>query len=140
MADLTVTITEAVTLSGSDRGTTNTKTVAITEVDHRILDVGTSEITILQIAASAAAGTFVVDTLKHLRITNLHSSNTITLRIGFGDGEYFVQLEGSSSYILSNNEIDAFATTGNTVNLENITNIRAKASSASQLEYFIGLA
>ncbi len=37
MADLTITITEAVTLNGASRGTTNTHTETVTQIDHRIV-------------------------------------------------------------------------------------------------------
>ena len=44
MATLTITVTEAVSLGdgSTDRGTTNTQLVTVDEVDHRIMDVGTS--------------------------------------------------------------------------------------------------
>jgi hypothetical protein len=43
-ATLTVTITESVTLNGSDRGSTATLIIAnVAETDNRIVNVGTAE-------------------------------------------------------------------------------------------------
>ena len=98
MATLTITLTEAVTLGdgSTDRGTTNTQTVTVNEVDHRIMDVGTTEIRILQFASANGPGTFADGTVKYLRITNLDGSNFVTLRIQQADSEYFVKLEPES--------------------------------------------
>ena len=145
MATLTITVTEAVTLGdgSTDRGTTNTQTVTVDEVDHRIMDVGTSWVNIIKFAAANAAGTFADGTVKYLRITNLDSSNFLSLRIRTNSLEYFVKVEAEDHFILGNNVMDAESGTqfGTDVSFANIDEIQAKADTAAvQVEYFIASA
>ena len=145
MATLTITLTEAVTLGdgATDRGTTNTQTVTVDEVDHRIMDVGTSWVNIIKFAAANAAGTFADGTVKYLRITNLDSSNFLSLRIRTNSLEYFVKVEAEDHFILGNNVMDAESGTqfGTDVSFANIDEIQAKADTAAvQVEYFIASA
>ena len=144
MATLTITVTEAVTLGdgSTDRGTTNIQTVTVDEVDHRIMDVGTTEIKIIQFAAANGPGQFADGTVKHLRITNLDGSNFVMLRIQQADAEYFVKLEPEDHFILGNTVMDAHedgdTALGTTESLANIDLISAKADSAiCQVEYFV---
>ena len=144
MATLTITLTEAVTLGdgSTDRGTTNIQTVTVNEVDHRIMDVGTSEIKILQFASANGPGTFADGTVKYLRITNLDGSNFVVLRIQQADSEYFVKLEPEDHFILGNTVMDAHedgdTAIGSSVTLANIDSIWADADTATcQVEYFI---
>ncbi len=153
MATLTVTITESVSLGdgSTDRGTTNTQTLTVTEVDHRIMDVTTAEVQILKFASLAAAGTFKDGDVKYLRLTNLSSTNFITLRIQMSDSEYFVKLEsegsdeGANSFILGPTMMDAHedgdTSVGTAPTLANIDAISADADTATcQLEYFVASA
>tara|TARA_A100001201_G_C4050557_1_gene189531 strand:- start:487 stop:927 length:441 start_codon:yes stop_codon:yes gene_type:complete len=145
MATLTITVTEAVTLGdgSTDRGTTNTQTVTVDEVDHRIMDVGTSWINIIKFAAANAAGTFADGTVKYLRITNLDASNFLSLRIRTNSLEYFVKVEAEDHFILGNNVMDAESGIGfgSDVSFANIDEIQAKADTAAvQVEYFIASA
>ena len=150
MATLTITLTEAVTLGdgSTDRGTTNTQTVTVNEVDHRIMDVTTTEVAILRFGASNGAGTFKDGTVKYLRITNLDASNFVTLRIQTSDAEYFVKLEPEDHFLLGNSVMDAHedsvdparnvSGTGLVASLANIDAIYADADTATcQVEYFI---
>ena len=145
MATLTITVTEAVTLGdgSTDRGTTNTQTVTVDEVDHRIMDVGTSWVNIIKFAAANAAGTFADGTVKYLRITNLDASNFLSLRIRTNSLEYFVKVEAEDHFILGNNVMDAESGIGfgSDVSFANIDEIQAKADTAAvQVEYFIASA
>jgi len=145
MATLTVTVTEAVSLGdgSTDRGTTNIQTVTVDEVDHRIMDVGTSWTEIIKFASSNAAGTFADGTVKYLRITNLGATNFINLRIRTNAIEYFVKVELEDHFILGNTVIDAESGSdfGTDVSFANIDSIWAKADTAAvQIEYFIGSA
>ena len=144
MATLTITLTEAVTLGdgSTDRGTTNTQTVTVNEVDHRIMDVTTTEVPILRFGTSNGAGTFKDGTVKYLRVTNLDSSNFVTLRIQGSDAEYFVKLEPEDHFILGNSVMDAHEDGDTALNsvatLANIDTIYADADTATcQVEYFI---
>ena len=147
MATLTITVTEAVSLGdgSTDRGTSNVQTVTVDEVDHRIMDVGTSEIKIIQFAAANGPGQFADGTVKHLRITNLDASNFVTLRIQQTDGEYFIKLEPEDHFILGNTVMDAHedgdTAIGTGPTLANIDSIWADADTAAcQVEYFVASA
>ena len=145
MATLTITVTEAVTLGdgSTDRGTTNTQTVTVDEVDHRIMDIPTSWVSIIKFAAANAAGTFADGTVKHLRITNLDSSNFLTVRVKTNNTEYFVKVEAEDHFILGNTVMDGESSTGfgNDVSFINIDEIQAKADTAAvQVEYFVASA
>lgn len=142
MADLTLTITEAVTLNGTSHGATNTQTISgVTDVLHRILDVPTSGYIDLVNFASAASGVAFADgSVKHLRITNLDSTNFITLRVRETSvQEYFVKIEAGDSFILGNSVADANdAGTGASASLTNIDEIEALADTgACEVEIFI---
>tara|TARA_R100000278_G_scaffold108192_1_gene85033 strand:- start:357 stop:791 length:435 start_codon:yes stop_codon:yes gene_type:complete len=142
MADLTLTITEAVTLNGTSHGATNTQTISsVTDVLHRIVDVPTSGYIDLVNFASAASGVAIADgSTKHLRITNLDASNFVTLRVREdGVQEYFVKIEAKDSFILGNSLIDADdAGAGSSASLSNIDQIEALANTSScEVEIFI---
>ena len=145
MATLTITVTEAVTLGdgSTDRGTTNTQTVTVDEVDHRIMDVPTSWTEVIKFASANAAGTFADGTVKYLRITNLDDTNFLSLRIRTNSTEYFVKVEAEDHFILGNNVMDAESSTGfgSDVSFVNIDSIWCKADTAAvQLEYFVASA
>ena len=145
MAQLTITLTEAVTLGdgSSDRGTTNVQTVDVDEVDHRIMDVGTSWVDIIKFASANSAGTFADGTVKYLRITNLDSSNFLNIRVKTNSKEYFVKVEAEDHFLLGNNVMDAESSSdfGTDASFENIDGIAAKADTAAvQVEYFVASA
>tara|TARA_R100001463_G_scaffold18403_1_gene46222 strand:- start:1547 stop:1987 length:441 start_codon:yes stop_codon:yes gene_type:complete len=145
MATLTITVTEAVTLGdgSTDRGTTNVQNVTVDEVDHRIMDVGTSWVDIIKFASANSAGTFADGTVKYLRITNLDGSNFLNLRVRTNAIEYFVKVEPEDHFILGNNVMDAESGSsyGTDVSFANIDAIAAKADTAAvQVEYFVASA
>ncbi len=145
MADLTITVTEALTLGdgSSDRGTTNTQVITgINEVDHRIMDVQTSYIDIVKFGSAAGAGTFEDGAVKYLRITNLDANNFVTIRVRQSDAEYFIKLESEDIFMLGNNVMDSHedgdTALGTAEGFANIDLISAKADTAiCQIEYFI---
>ena len=131
MATLTVTITEAVTLNGASRGSTNTHTETVTQIDHRIVScLHSAEQTVLLFDSAVAAGTIKDGTLDYLRLTNLDSSNFVTVRIRGNNEEYFVKLEAGDSFILNNQSMDANAAGGASVSLANIDSVAIQADSA----------
>ena len=138
MAILTVTIKEELVINGADRGNTNSVDISVTQVDHRVLDViHTAEQTLLLFDTAVAAGTIKDSTLNYLRITNLDSSNYVTLRILGDEEEYFVKVEAGDSFLLNNSVMDANATGGQAVSLANIDAIKVKADTATcSLEVF----
>tara|TARA_B100001287_G_C22529729_1_gene456756 strand:- start:335 stop:760 length:426 start_codon:yes stop_codon:yes gene_type:complete len=132
MATLTVTITEAVSLNGASRGSTNTHTETVTQIDHRIVTcLHSAEQTVLLFDSAVAAGTIKDGTLDYLRMTNLDSTNFVTIRIRGNNEEYFVKLEAGDSYILNNQSMDANATGGASVSLNNIDSIGIQADTSS---------
>jgi len=142
MANLTLTITEAVTLNGVSRGSTNTQTVEnVTEVYHRICDIRTNQWhTVAAFGASVGGSTLIDATVKHLRITNLDATNFVKLILTeTGVQEFMVKIEAGDSFILGNSVSDANALgTGATPSFTNIDTITARADQGDcQIELFI---
>ena len=132
MADLTITITEAVTLNGASRGSTNTHTETVTQIDHRIVTcLHSAEQTVVLFESAVAAGTITDATLDYLRLTNLDNTNFVTVRVRGNSEEYFVKLEAGDSFMLHNSVMDANATGGASVSLANIDSIGIQADTAS---------
>jgi len=116
MATLNVTITEELTLNGADRGSTNNLSVAsVTQVYHRILTLpanggsGTTDTTIsnFRTLVTTADSALKDDDVKYIRVTNLDSSNSVTLSLQLAaDGgsaassTASVLLEAGKSFIL----------------------------------------
>ena len=104
MADLTVTVTESVTLQGEARGSTNTLTVA--SVEHtmeRIVTCPASQTsTVLSFNSNVygSAQALDVEDTKYLRITNLDSSNALELAVVGAATLYQVALRAGESHIL----------------------------------------
>jgi len=138
MANLTVTIKEEVSLNGKEYGGSNTLDLTVTEVDTRVVTITNTEQTILLFAAAVAAGTFKDAQLEYLRITNLHISATVDLRISDAAQEYFVRIVAGGSFILTEDQIDADNTgDAETMSLAQIDSIKAVSStSASEIEIF----
>tara|TARA_R100000734_G_C3285467_1_gene78265 strand:+ start:220 stop:645 length:426 start_codon:yes stop_codon:yes gene_type:complete len=132
MADLTITITEAVTLNGASRGSTNTHTETVTQIDHRIVTcLHSAEQTVVLFDSAVAAGQIADGTLDYLRLTNLDNTNFVTVRVRGNSEEYFVKLEAGDSFILNNSVMDANATGGASVSLAAIDSIGIQADTAS---------
>jgi hypothetical protein len=142
MADLTLTITEAVTLNGTAHGATNTQTITgVTRVLHRIIGVKTSGYSdMAQFGAINSGVETMASQVKHFRITNLDATNFITLRIREESvQEYFVKIEAGDSFILGNADADANDEgTGAAVSFTDIDKIEALADTAAcDVEIFI---
>jgi hypothetical protein len=132
MADLTITITEAVTLNGASRGSTNTHTETVTQIDHRIVTcLHSAEQTVVLFDSAVAAGTITDAPFDYLRLTNLDNTNFVTVRVRGNSEEYFVKLEAGDSFMLHNSVMDANATGGASVSLANIDSIGIQADTAS---------
>ena len=97
MANLKVTIREELTLNGYDQGSKNTLTISdVDEVFRRILTCpANNETTIARFRSSVgnASGTATFDSaldvqdVKYVRLTNLDSSNSLTLSLQVEVGE-----------------------------------------------------
>jgi len=153
MADLTVTITESVTLNGAARGSTNTLTVAgVDDVYHRIITVPANvDTTLVNFHATVGASdsSLDVENVKYIRCTNLDSSNPINLSLQVDVGEddsaadasATILLEAGKSFVMGSpsdgiavdDDSNTIITTLN--NLESI--IADSAAAAVQMEVFV---
>ena len=132
MAVLTVTIKEEVTLNGSLKTFENVHTETVDDIFHRIYGVlHTAESELLNFATADAGGVFSDGDLDYLRITNLDSTNFITVRVLGSSKEYFVKIEAGDSLILNNSIMDANATGSQSFSSGNIDSIKAQADSAT---------
>jgi len=150
MANLTVTLTESLTLNGATIGGTNTRVVSgINEVDKRIITITTNESTIMTMSgAVASAGHYNDSTVRYMRFTNLNGTNHVTLTFRNQDNdEAAILLDAGNSFMLfadnsggmvgvlnATQDADAASDT----NLGSITNIQADANTGScKLEILI---
>jgi hypothetical protein len=111
MATLTVTINESLTLNGRERGSENILTInGINEVFHRIVScpnaVDTTVAT-FRTAVNTADGAIDLEDTKYIRLTNLDSSNSVTVsqqvsggENGVADSSVSVLLEAGKSFLL----------------------------------------
>ena len=138
MATLTVTIKEELTLNGNEYNRLRSTDYTVTEVDSRIITITSTEQTVLLFGAAVAAGTFKDAQLEYLRITNLDDTATVDLRISDSAQEYFIRINPGSSFILTEDKLDADATgSAETMSLVQIDSIKADSStSASDIEIF----
>ena len=83
-ATLVTKITEKINLNGKDFGNTTTKTISsIKDVSQRIIRVLSAEngTQLYSGGAAVGPGTFISTNVEYIRITNLDTSNYITLNI-----------------------------------------------------------
>ena len=159
MATLTTTITEALTLNGKDRGSTNTLTITgIDNVFHRIVtladDMANATLVSFKSLINVADGAIDRTHVKYLRVTNLDGANPVILNIqqsedegdGAGDKNLGVLLSAGKSFMMGEakesidvgggaNDIDALT------DLHDVESIMADPlSEAVQVEIFIAMA
>ena len=139
MATLTVSISENITLNEKQRGGTTTVDITgVNYVDDRIVKVGTSEQSVILFDTTEAAGQFKDTQVDYIRITNLSTTNFVTLRMTAGNDEYFVKVPAGDSFVLFDTTMDADSATGvATASLANIDSIKAVADTAAcEVEIF----
>jgi len=146
MADLSVTLSESVTLNGSVRGTTNTLTVTdIVDTFERIVTCIEGNVTTIATFAAqpyTSAGAIDIDRCKYIRITNLDAAGWIELAIVTSASNYTVLLTPGESHILAQAEAVALAeedTSPSFGTLENLASIQVKPVGSSynpQVEIF----
>tara|TARA_R100001443_G_scaffold72388_1_gene80535 strand:+ start:1044 stop:1496 length:453 start_codon:yes stop_codon:yes gene_type:complete len=107
-ANLTVTITDNLTLNGQVYGNTNTLTVgSIDEAYSRVIEVPISAFTnILALGATSGQGIFLAANTKYIRVTNLDDTNYVNLKV-FGTDSMVIKLEAGKSFILGGVSFDA---------------------------------
>lgn len=154
-ATLTVTITESVTLNGSDQGASNVATYgSVNEVVKRIVSIPhDSETGILGMGAaistdlskSYVAGLFAEGDVRYIRITNKDDSNHVTLTFkSENNHEFAVKLDALQSFIypcdMAGGVVDTMDanTSALTVALEDLVDVVAQADTATcDLEVFV---
>ena len=148
MADLTTTITEALTLNGAARGTTNTiTTTGIVDVFERILTCTHSQTTTIAVFAStphASAGALDVENCKYLRVTNLSTDQDMKLALVTTNTNYQVTVRAGGSHVLFQAEEGAIGETDTSPafgTLEDITSVQVRPAATTdvQVEIFVGL-
>jgi hypothetical protein len=104
MADLTVTITEAVTLNGSSRGSTNTLTVTgVDDIYHRIVTVPSGVDTTLasfKSTVGVADSALDIQNVKYIRVTNMDASNPVNLSLQIAYSKNDDDPEGSATILV----------------------------------------
>jgi len=110
MATLTTTITEEITLNGSDRGSTNTLSVgSVTQIFNRIVSCPSGQDTTIanfQAAVNTSDGALKIADAKYMRVTNLSSDDVaMSLQVslaenGTADSSASVLLGAGTSFIL----------------------------------------
>jgi len=151
-ADMTVTLTEAISLNGYDQGSQNTLTISsVTEVSKRIVTVTTTEAVIATFSAAVAAGNYIATNVRYIRFTNKDDTNFITLTFRNQDNdEVAIKLDYGQSIILNGDNANGMAAIFNatedadaasSANFGSLTNIQADADTAScDMEMFIASA
>jgi len=148
-ADLTVTITEAVTLNGVNQGGTHTLTISnVVEADRRIVEIGTTELILLAFQATdPGAGTFDEADVRYVRITNLDNENHVQLTFRDEDStEFAVKLDAGKTFIWSCDNsggvVDTMIAAGSALTVPStfadLVDITAIADTAAcDVEYFV---
>ena len=149
MADLVTTISEAVTLNGSLRGSTNSlTTTGIVDVFERILTCTHSQTTTVAVFNSTpygADGALDVENCKYFRITNLSTDQDMEVAFVTSATNYQVTVRAGGSHVLFQAEealigddsggAPAFGTLQDLVTVE----VRPSATTDVQVELFVGL-
>ena len=105
MADLTVTLTESVTLNGVDQGATTSLTVAsVVETFKRIVACPT-DTTIATFRSTVSDGSLSdgaldVEDVRYIRVTNLDSTNPVNLSLQVDAGEDDSAADESATILL----------------------------------------
>ena len=104
MANLTVTLTESVTLNGSVRGSTNQLTITgIEHVMERIVTIPANNDTTVLLTKQtvhSSDNAIDIDDTKYIRITNLDSTNSVTLSLQIDAGENDSAADETASILL----------------------------------------
>jgi len=139
-ATLTVVINESVKLNDKEYGARQeVKIKNINEISQRIVNVPTSQITLLQLSSSVGPGTYKTTDLQYLRMTNLDNENFVRLSFSSGSANRFdVKLGALQSYIVTNASMSGSAEGNQFGSFVNFDTLKADASSAAcDIELFL---
>ena len=145
-ATLTVTLTESISLNGSEQGASNTLTISnIDEISKRIVTVPASEVTVIAMGTAVSNGTFIESDVLYIRITNKDDANHVTLTFkDEGSSEFAVKLDKGQSFIyngdLAGGVVDTMDANGSALSLAlgDLVDVTAIADTAPvDLEIFV---
>ena len=140
---MTVTITESVSLNGTNRGNSITRSISnIHDVLERIITVPTaSEITLYTTHNTDVAGqVFDNGFVKYARFTNKDANNFISLRITNGQNDEFVyKLLAGESFVLNSHSASTEMAAGAAgAPAQDILSVEAQANTgACDLEFIV---
>jgi len=147
MADLTVTISESVTVNGALRGSTNTLIVgSITDTFERIVTCPHSNTTTIATFNSnvyGSAGALDLENCKYIRVTNLSETAVMDLAIVTENTNYQVVMTAGTTHLLCQADTAAIAeadTTPNFPTLEDIESIQVRPRSTDDVDVEIFVA
>ena len=108
--DLIVTIMEHVKLGDEIHNRAIVKQItSINEIFKRIVTVTTTLATFLTLSTAAGSGAYIATDLRYLRLTNLDTTNYVTVGLIDTSGDSVYQkLEAGHSLILHNDDIETF--------------------------------
>ena len=147
MADLTVTVTESVTINGALRGSSNNLTVTgITDTFERVVTCPHSNTTTIATFNSnvyGSAGALDLENCKYIRVTNLSDTEVMDLAVVTENTNYQVVMTAGTTHLLCQADTAAIAeadTTPNFPTLEDITSIQVRPRSTSDVDVEIFVA
>lgn len=147
MANLTVTISESITINGALRGSTNTLSVeSITDTFERVVTCPHSNTTTIATFNSnvyGSAGALDLENCKYIRVTNLSETAVMDIAIVTENTNYQVVMTGGTSHLLCQADTAAIAeadTTPNFPTLEDITSIQVRPRSTDDVDVEIFVA
>tara|TARA_Y100001938_G_C7967340_1_gene367495 strand:- start:154 stop:642 length:489 start_codon:yes stop_codon:yes gene_type:complete len=146
-ADLTVRVTESITLNERDYGGFNEFTISgIKNISRRIETITTNETTLFTAGIGVAGGTWVAANVAYIRFTNLDDTNFVILTFANAhNDEFAVKLDAGKTFMLQADNsggmvavFDAKDLGGLIMGLNNLKSITADADTASvDLEMYV---
>lgn len=140
-SNLKVTLSESLTSNGQALNYINEVTFAnIIPFDPRIMQIPTSgAITVMLFSTTVAAGQFIRDNVKYIRVTNKDDTNFIRLRVTKTSADTFdVKVNPGCSFLMSNLKESASSTGAAFSAFVDVDNISAQADTAAvYIEYFV---
>lgn len=139
-ATLKVVLNESVTLNGKEYGSRVSYDVSgVNEVSQRIFTVPTSQITIMNLATTVGAGTFLPSAVKYCRVSNLDDENYVRLTFQSGSANQFdVKLDPNRTFVFTNGKISGSNSGGTFDAYVDFTSLKAVANSESvDIELFV---
>lgn len=145
--ELSVNITESITLNGSEYGNSISKSFStLGEVDQRIMNItqlnfesGGTEI--IKTSTEDGRGTVVANDWAYFRITNLDDTNFITLRFVSATDAVYIKIEAGESFMLMSPDFDIESSPFGGGTFADIRTIAAASDTAAcDIEYVIATA